>query len=348
MTEAQSISAKYIFLDIVSYSHGRSVEAQTEIISVLNAVVRDSVKHLSVADEQVIYLPTGDGICIALLGVEHPYDIHVLLALEILKRLETHNVSTVDQMRNFQIRIGLNANVDNLVTDINGKRNVAGAGINLAQRVMNSADGSQILVGESVHETLRYREKYMNVFKSFTATAKHGIQLRVHQLVGRSSGLDISEPSQFKAQETTEPRLTKLAAYYFAQAILNGEFLKATMREHGWGQGTYTATVLLYMLAHDSSEASSALDLNPHDPRIWGAGKATLAEQFAHYDAMEFAVISELAGFIYARHLAKFSNYFDSSIWGDEDCLFVAKEGREKLKREWPKIWEEFGFKTTL
>lgn len=55
--------------------------------------------------------------------------------------------------------MGINTNADNLVTDINGARNLAGAGINIAQRVMDSADGNQILVSHSVYDTLRDREK---------------------------------------------------------------------------------------------------------------------------------------------------------------------------------------------
>ncbi len=192
MADAQSTSVKYVFLDVVGYSVGRSVEAQTDIISFLNNFVKESVLQLSLADTQVIYLPTGDGMCIALLGAESPYDIHVLLSLEILKKLEAHNQSATDDMRKFQIRIGVNTNVDNVVTDINGQRNVSGAGINTAQRVMNKADGNQVLAGEGVYETLRHREKYMKSFRSFTATVKHGIELRLHQLIKASPGLDNS------------------------------------------------------------------------------------------------------------------------------------------------------------
>src|SRR5713226_8089092 len=166
-----------MFLDVVSYSFRRSVEAQTDIISTLNDLVRESVAQFNLAENQLIYLPTGDGICVVLLGVESPYDLLLQLSLTLLSRLDAYNQQATDDMRKFQIRIGLNTNVDNVVTDINGKRNVAGAGINLAQRIMNTGDGNQVLVGESVFETLRYREKYMQSFKTSSTTAKHGISL---------------------------------------------------------------------------------------------------------------------------------------------------------------------------
>ncbi len=79
MTEAKTIPAKYIFLDVVGFSRGRSVEAQTDIVNSLNDLVRDVITKNNVAKERVIYLPTGDGICIALLNIEEPFDVHLLI-----------------------------------------------------------------------------------------------------------------------------------------------------------------------------------------------------------------------------------------------------------------------------
>jgi Adenylate and Guanylate cyclase catalytic domain len=88
--------------------------------------------------------------------------------LAILNELKDRNSKAHDEMRQFEVRIGLNENVDNRVVDINGRPNVAGAGINMAQRVMSPADGSQILIGAAVYETLRHRECYMNTFREFS------------------------------------------------------------------------------------------------------------------------------------------------------------------------------------
>jgi hypothetical protein len=153
-------------------------------------------------------------------------------------------------MRRFQARIGINANVDNLVTDINGRRNVAGAGINLAQRVMSTADGNQIMVGQPVFETLVQREKYLKAFRSYSATIKHGAVLTVHQFVETDRpGLNVEVPSQFREAPEEMLPLTKLAAYYIAHAIANAEFLKGQV---AGGQDAYAAVILLYFLARDS------------------------------------------------------------------------------------------------
>ena len=100
MAEAKTVSVKYIFLDVVKYSQGRSVEAQTDIIAALNQLVRGSAKDVAAPQEKIIYLPTGDGICTALFDVDSPYDIHLQLALSLLERLDACNSQTEDPMRN--------------------------------------------------------------------------------------------------------------------------------------------------------------------------------------------------------------------------------------------------------
>src|ERR1022692_2565784 len=100
-----TVRAKYIFLDIVSNSHNRSVEAQTEVISVLNAIVLKSLAESGIKPDGQILLPTGDGICIAIVDVSAPYDIHLRIALIILRELKDHNASTQDAMRRFEVRI---------------------------------------------------------------------------------------------------------------------------------------------------------------------------------------------------------------------------------------------------
>jgi class 3 adenylate cyclase len=155
ISETATISAKYIFLDIVGFTHNRSIEAQTDIIGVLNSIVLEAVSRYCIDAENRILLPTGDGICLVLLGIESPYDIHIQIALSLIEGIEKHNSTAIDEQRKFKIRVGINSNTDNLVTDVNGNQNIAGAGINLAQRVMSAADGNQILVGQPVFDTLR-------------------------------------------------------------------------------------------------------------------------------------------------------------------------------------------------
>jgi hypothetical protein len=80
---------KYIFLDVVGFTHQRSVEAQSEIVGTLNAIVDAASARVDRKD--LIRLPTGDGMCICLLNVEDPYDIHMQVALGIVERIDKHN-----------------------------------------------------------------------------------------------------------------------------------------------------------------------------------------------------------------------------------------------------------------
>jgi class 3 adenylate cyclase len=337
---AQSIAVKYVFLDIVSYSSGRSVEAQTDIIAVLNDLVHDSVAQFKLAAEQLIYLPTGDGICIALLGGELSYDIHIQIALALLAKLRAYNERAKDEMRQFEIRIGINANVDNFVIDVNGNRNVAGSGINIAQRIMNAGDGNQILVGDSVFDTLRYREKYMKVFKSYLAEVKHGVRLRVHQLVHPSEGLNTSVPTEFASKAEAEAKLTEFAAYYFAHCIRNAEFIKKRVIAPGPSRSQDSCVALFYMLALDSAGMEAASDIRPYDAKTWGTGTASLAEQFEFYDSLDFWLITEMVDLIDSTYLSTFDEYFESTYTPSRHL--INKEGQEKLRTEWPAIWNKF------
>ncbi len=183
MSQVQTVQAKYIFLDVVDFTRNRSIEAQSEIVGVLNHLVLDVIKDHQVPDDQIILIPTGDGICIALLNIESPYDIHIQISLGVIKRTHEYNESIQDEMRKFRVRIGVNANTDNLVTDINSRKNIAGAGINMAQRVMSLADGNQILVGQTVFDMLKQREQYMSAFRELHGHVKKGLEIAVYQLV---------------------------------------------------------------------------------------------------------------------------------------------------------------------
>lgn len=123
---------QYVFLDVVGFTRNRSVEAQSEVVAKLNEIVVLTLQGLNIPIDQTVLIPTGDGIAIALIGLTG-FDIHLQIALEILSLISKHNSATTDKMRRFEVRIGINENIDNILTDINGKRNVAGAGISMAQ-----------------------------------------------------------------------------------------------------------------------------------------------------------------------------------------------------------------------
>lgn len=287
-------------------------------------------------------MPTGDGICLALLKRD-PYDLHIQLALSILHFLREHNKSTDDQQRQFQIRIGINSNTDNLVTDINGNRNVAGAGINAAQRVMDSADGNQILVSHAIHETLRHREKYMGAFRSYQAKTKHDEQVPVHQLIMQDApGLNLDEPQAFIVQKRREPKLTEHVAYYLAHALANRHVL---IKKKDKIYHDEAVIILLYFLAKDSVERLHATELDQTYPETYKAGSATFWEQYEYYSQLDRHLIWNFAHcvrFGSKESLIKYSNCFSNNRYGLSDFRAISEYGKRKLKEEWPRIWDEF------
>ncbi|HEX4630599.1 MAG TPA: lysozyme inhibitor LprI family protein [Chthoniobacterales bacterium] len=203
---AETRHIKYAFVDIVRFSTGRSVEAQNDIVDTLNAACKVACRSI-IPNGEVIYVPTGDGICVAIIEGRARYDAHLLFAQSMLEQLALHNTSA-DNMRQFEVRIGLSENVDSIVQDINGNRNVAGMGVTLAQRIMSLADGGQVLLSRAVYETLHVRERYMNSFVHFTAVIKHGARLDVYQFVeSNQKGLDNGVPDIFRHREPIEDRL---------------------------------------------------------------------------------------------------------------------------------------------
>jgi class 3 adenylate cyclase len=208
MPEASGILAKYVFLDVVDFSKVRSTAAQLNIISVLNTIVRQAVAAFDIPEGEsgnVIYLPTGDGICVGVIDANQlpgGHDVHLRLALRIIEGVQQHNdTPELREEMKFQVRIGINDHSDDKrITDINNRPNLAGAGINMAQRIMSFAEGNQIFVGSNTYDVLKNYSTYMvqGMFRHYDLTVKHAdAPGRVFQYIGEAGshrGLNIMPP----------------------------------------------------------------------------------------------------------------------------------------------------------
>lgn len=335
---AETARVQYVFLDIVGFTKDRSVEAQSDVVAALNTVVRISLATMKVPPEKTILLPTGDGIATALIDVPG-VDIHLLLALHVLRMVAEHNSTISDPSRRFEIRVGINENIDNLVQDVNGRRNVAGTGISMAQRIMDKADGGQILVGSTVFDILRQRERYMSSFRAFTAHGKHGVTFPVYQFVSREPGLNVSIPSVFVVKKREPEKLTKYAAYYFGHAIANRDFLLSRKEDP---TRDFTASILLSFLAEDSVIASDTPAHEEATTRTWRSGIATFEEQYQHYDGLEFWVSARFSDLLRAGELTSHAEHFEGVPW-EKSTWLVKASGVQKLISEWPQVASELG-----
>lgn len=335
----ETARVQYVFLDVVGFTKDRSVEAQSEVVAALNSVVSSSLSTLKVPQAQTVLLPTGDGIAVALIDVPG-VDVHLQLASQILRLVAAHNSTASDPSRRFEVRIGINENIDNVLDDVNGRRNVAGAGVSMAQRIMDKADAGQILVGSTVYETLRQRERYMTSFQAFTARGKHGITFSVYQFLAKDlPGLNVNVPTAFVIAKREPEKLTKLAAYYLAHAIVNSEFLRSRktdpIRE-------YAAAILLAFLAEDSVDTADTPAHEETTRRTWRAGVASFEEQYYHYRELDFWVLARFSEMIQQKHLGAYTQHFSGDNWEKSKWL-VEKSGVRKLLLEWPQIANEFG-----
>lgn len=194
------ISAKYICLDIVGYTRNRSVNAQLFVRETLDDVVNISVPESAVPNDHRMFLPTGDGMCIALINF-HDSVLPFKIALNILEAIKKHNSDTDKEERQFDVRIGLHyAHTDHIVTDINERDNIAGAGINTAFRIMGLADEKQILISPSVYDELITIEEYKdaeNNFEQFRTKIRHGIPITVYQFTGASEAFLSKKPPSY-------------------------------------------------------------------------------------------------------------------------------------------------------
>src|SRR5947208_4181043 len=166
--EIQLEIAHVLFLDIVGYSK-LSVNEQHGRVDELNGIVRLSEQFQKAeAANRILKIPTGDGM--ALVFYKSPEE-PAQCAFEISRALK-------DNQR-LQVRMGIHSGPVSGVVDVNDTTSVAGAGINLAQRVMDCGDAGHILLSHHVAEDLeQYAHWKPHLHDVGECEVKHGV--RVH------------------------------------------------------------------------------------------------------------------------------------------------------------------------
>src|SRR6266849_1829073 len=144
-----------LFIDIVGYSK-LLINEQSELMQKLKEIARGTEQfRLAEAAGKLLRLPTGDGG--ALVFRNHP-EAPVRCALEITKELQKHPGSK--EKPQLRLRMGIHSGPVNEVTDLNEQANIAGAGINIAQRVMDCGDAGHILLSRHVADDLKHYSRW--------------------------------------------------------------------------------------------------------------------------------------------------------------------------------------------
>src|SRR3984893_11922330 len=185
-----------LFIDIVDYSK-LLINEQSEQIQKLKAIVRGTEQvRIAEAEGKLLRLPTGDGD--ALVFRTSP-EAPVLCALGISKALKNH--------LELQVRMGIHSGPVNEITDLNEQANIAGAGINIAQRIMNCGDADHILLTKHVAEDLEQYPRWRPYLHELgECEVKHGMHVGVVNLYADQMG-NPQLPKKFQALKKRSARL---------------------------------------------------------------------------------------------------------------------------------------------
>jgi hypothetical protein len=161
-----------LFIDIVGYSRLLS-DDQAEALQELNQLVRETEAFREAESAgQLISLPTGDGMALVFTNsVEAPVEC----ALELSQALRPKP--------SLPVRMGIHSGPVHRVADVNERNNVAGAGINIAQRVMDCGDAGHILISKRVADDLAQSRRWQPYLHDLgDAEVKHGVVVSIVNL----------------------------------------------------------------------------------------------------------------------------------------------------------------------
>src|SRR5436190_11439325 len=170
--------AYVLFIDIVGYSKLITHE-QRRLLELLNQIVREA-DHFRAAQakSRLITVPTGDGM--ALVFYNTP-EAPVECALEISRAASEHP--------ELKLRMGIHSGPVSGVVDVSGRSNIAGAGINIAQRVMNCGDAGHILISKHLAEDVeQYGHWKRHLHELGECEVKHGVRVSVVNLCTEDAG----------------------------------------------------------------------------------------------------------------------------------------------------------------
>src|ERR1700737_4445230 len=187
-----------LFIDIVGYSK-LNIHEQSEQIQKLKEIVRGTEQfRLAQAEGKLLRSPTGDG---GALVFRNSPEAPVMCALEISKELKKHP--------ELRVRMGIHSGPVNEVTDLNEQANIAGAGINIAQRVMNCDDAGHILLSKHVAEDLEHFARWRQYLHDLgECNVKHGGTVSIVNCYGEEFG-NCQVPQKSKERTAAQTRISR-------------------------------------------------------------------------------------------------------------------------------------------
>src|SRR5256886_543047 len=206
--------AHVLFVDIVGYSK-LLLNEQSEILDELNEVVR-SAEQVRVAQDAgaLLRLPTGDGVALIFRGSP---EAPAQCALEVARILKSHP--------KLQLRMGIHSGPVNEVTSADDRANIAGAGINIAQRVMDCGDAGHILLSKRVAQDLESHEGWRPYLHDLgEVTVKHGVSIHIVNLYTDDLG-EAQVPAKIERERDAKAILARRARSKRRNALILGTLI---------------------------------------------------------------------------------------------------------------------------
>src|SRR4029077_15135986 len=212
-TKQRSEIAHVLFIDIVGYSKLLTNEQKARLETLKNIVRGTEQYQKAKAEEKLLGLPTGDG---GALVFRNDHEAAALCAMEIGRELKNHP--------ELQVRMGIHSGPVNDVSDLNQQANVAGAGVNIAQRVMDCGDAGHILVSRHVAEDLEQDEDWRPLLHELgTCEVKQGVKVDLFSLYSDEVG-NPKLPTKLQAvrKHRTHVRWAEVGAGILVLALIIG------------------------------------------------------------------------------------------------------------------------------
>jgi tetratricopeptide (TPR) repeat protein/class 3 adenylate cyclase len=184
-------SANVLFLDIVGFTK-LAVNRQRQVLKQLLEAVRSTEEYNRAnAADQLLRLPTGDGMALVFLNTTPVAP--VCCAKHICKALSSGSQS-------FGVRMGVHSGPVYRDENIDNRPNVTGDGINLAQRVMSCGDEGHIILSNTVAEFLRAFDEWRpQIHDLGEVKVRHDKVLHIFNLYGEGFG-NPAQPAAVRSQ----------------------------------------------------------------------------------------------------------------------------------------------------
>src|SRR4030095_11899425 len=204
--ETRLESAHFLFMEVVVYSK-LSINEQHAAVDHLTQIVRATEQFQKAeASERLIKIATGDGM--ALVFYTSP-EAPVRCAVELSRALKDH-----PQLR---LRMGIHSGPVSGVIDVTGRTNLAGAGLNLARRVMECGDAGHILLSKHIAAALQeYEEWRPRLHDLGTCEVKHGVRIGIANLYDS----EVGNPQLPKKLQAIKKHRTRVRWAEIAVALL--------------------------------------------------------------------------------------------------------------------------------